>query len=232
MLKIRCTRHASSSLRSAFGASAPCSHSYPALFPVSSPHPIDLTRILDAARAGDEAAAREVWSHVYGELHALAAIKLAHNSPHHTLRPTDLVHEAYLKLGGSEEMQWQNRAHFFGAAARAMRNILVDHARRRAALKHGGGQRRVSLSEVGAAPHQAHDPIDILALNRALDELAMHDPRAARLTTLRYFAGLTVAEAANTLGISTATAERDWRYARAWLHRQVTTTPAPPPASQ
>jgi RNA polymerase sigma factor (TIGR02999 family) len=189
---------------------------------MSSSKPIELTRILDAARAGDEAAAHDVWKHVYGELHALAAIKLARTPPHHTLRPTDLVHEAYLKLGGSEEMQWQNRAHFFGAAAQAMRNILVDHARRNAALKHGGGQRRVSLSQVGAPPRSSCDPIDVLALNSALDALDAHDPRAARLTTLRYFAGLTVAEAARTLGISTATAERDWRYARAWLHQRVT----------
>jgi RNA polymerase sigma factor (TIGR02999 family) len=182
----------------------------------------DVTRILQAIEEGDAHAAQELLPLVYDELRALAAQKIAHEKPGRTLQATALVHEAYLRLvttGEAREAHWQGRVHFFAAAAEAMRHILVDNARRKRRLKHGGGRRRVELDEAVPAPPEAAD--DLLALDEALTRLAAEDPDAARVVQLRYFAGLSVAEAAQALGISRATAYRQWAFARAWLLQQL-----------
>jgi RNA polymerase sigma factor (TIGR02999 family) len=175
----------------------------------------DLTQILRAAQAGDARAADRLAVAVYEELRRLAARKLAHEPPGLTLQATALVHEAYLRLVGDEQADWRNRAHFFAAAAEAMRRILVERARRHARQKHGGGRRRVELDE--AAPAVPPVPVDLLALDEALARLAALDPVKAELVKLRFFAGLEVADAAKVLQISKATADRYWAYARAWL---------------
>jgi RNA polymerase sigma factor (TIGR02999 family) len=170
--------------------------------------------------AGDQQASSRLLPILYDELRRLAAQKLAHEAPGHTLDATSLVHEAYLRLVGKEEQRWDGRGHFFAAAAEAMRRILVDHARRKKSLKHGGGLERRDLDEAElAAPRPGED---ILALNEALDLLAAKDPVKAELVKLRYFAGLSQEAAAKALGISTSTADRYWAYARAWLHHQIT----------
>jgi RNA polymerase sigma factor (TIGR02999 family) len=159
------------------------------------------------------------WStQLHDELRRLAASKLARQPPGQTLHATDLVHEAWLRLGGSNQ-QWQTRAHFFGAAAQAMRHILIDQARRKAASRHGGGQQRVELTEskiIGGAPED-----ELLAVNEALDRLTAHDALKAELVKLRYFAGLSLREAAEALGISEPTAKRYWTYSKAWLFREM-----------
>lgn len=153
---------------------------------------------------------------VYDELRKLAAARLAHENPGQTLQATALVHEAYLRLGGGQaDSTWQSRAHFFGAAAEAMRRILIDAARRKGRQKRGGDQHRVDFSLI--EPAVVDSNFDLLALNDALTEFSRHDPVKAELVKLRYFAGLTLDEAAATLEISTATADRYWKYARAWL---------------
>lgn len=183
----------------------------------------DVTRILSAIEAGNAAASEELLPIVYEELRRLAARSLAREKPQ-TLQATDLVHEAYLRLVGdgrdaSNHQGWDSRAHFFGAAAESMRRILTDRARRRGRLKHGGGRERFSLQEGDAA---AESPgIDVLALDEALTKLAVEDSVKADLVKLRYFAGLTVEEAAGTLDISRATADRYWAYARAWLYHEI-----------
>jgi RNA polymerase sigma factor (TIGR02999 family) len=178
----------------------------------------DVTRLLESAAAGDPTAAGELLPLVYGELRKLAAARLAAEKPGQTLQATALVHEAYLRLVGSNSAQaWNGRDHFFGAAAEAMRRILVDFARRKKTEKHGGGAVRQELIEV-AAP--ASDD-EILALDEALTQLAATDPHKAELVKLRFFAGLTGDEAARVLGISPATADRYWVYARAWLRTAV-----------
>ena len=176
----------------------------------------DLTHVLDAAAAGDPRAARELLPLVYDELRRLAAARLAHEAPGQTLDATALVHEAYLRLvGPADARRWQDRGHFFAAAAQAMRNLLVDHARRKRRDKHGGGRRRVELDEsVPASP--GAEP-DLLALDEALTRLAAADPEAAAVVQLRYFGGLSIEEAAEALGTSRATAYRHWAFARAWL---------------
>ena len=180
----------------------------------------DVSRLLDAAAAGDRRAAAELLPLVYDELRHLAAARMAAEAPGHTLQPTALVHEVYLRLVGSaDESRWDGRGHFFGAAAEAMRRILVDAARRKGLAKHGGELDRVDLDAVRpAAPDPRHD---LVALDGALTALALEDPQAARLVELRHFAGLTIPEAARTLGISPRGADRLWAYARAWLHREV-----------
>jgi RNA polymerase sigma factor (TIGR02999 family) len=178
-----------------------------------------MTRILTAAGSGDKDAAAKLWDMVYEELHDLAARKMAHNRPGQTLQPTALVHEAYLRLVGKKEMRWDNRAHFFGAAARAMRNILVDRLRRGGRIRHGAGRKRVSISKVELVC--AERDIDLLALDEALDRLEKHDKRLCDMTLLRFFAGLTIEDTALALGVSTSTVERDWAYARAWLFREM-----------
>jgi RNA polymerase sigma factor (TIGR02999 family) len=177
----------------------------------------DVTRILSAIDRGDAHAAGQLLPLVYGELRKLAAAKLAAEKPGQTLQATALVHEAYLRLVGGEKAQhWESRRHFFAAAAEAMRRILVDRARRKARKRHGGGLDRRPLDpDRLAAPGPADD---VLALDEALDRLAAEDPRRAELVKLRFFGGLTVAEAGRCLGLSRATADRDWAYARAWLY--------------
>jgi RNA polymerase sigma factor (TIGR02999 family) len=181
----------------------------------------DVTRLLDRATAGDRRAAAELLPLVYDELRKLAAVRMAAESPDQTLEPTALVHEAYLRLvGPAAHATFDHRGHFFAAAAEAMRRILVDNARRKRTEKHGGQRRRVELKDVAAGADSAAD--DLLALDEALDALAAEDPRKARLVELRYFAGLSVEEAAAALGISEATAKRDWVYARSWLFGRLT----------
>lgn len=179
----------------------------------------DVTKILDDIRKGDAQAAEELLPIVYDELRRLAAHKMAHEAPGHTLQPTALVHEAWLRLVGNEDARWDNRAHFFGAAAEAMRRILIDEARRKHALRHGGGQQRVDLDQVDIASAAEDD--QLLAVHEALDRLAAQDHLKAELVKLRYFAGMTIHEAAEVLGISEPTAKRYWAYARAWLYREI-----------
>jgi len=178
-----------------------------------------LTRILDRVHQGDAKAAEELLPLVYDELRKLAAHKMAHEAPGHTLQPTALVHEAWLRLTENEHVKWDGRTHFFGAAAEAMRRILIDSARRKRAARHGGGQQRVELQEwdlpAGADEEQ------LLAVNEALEKFAAIDQQKAELVKLRYFVGMTIEEAAEVLGVSAPTAKRYWTYARAWLFREL-----------
>ena len=180
----------------------------------------DVTRLLDAAAAGDRLAAAEVLPLVYDELRKLAAVRMADETPDHTLQPTALVHEAYVRLiGPADGERWDHRGHFFAAAAEAMRRILVDRARRKAAVRHGGGLARLELvPDLAATPEPRED---LIALDAALDRLAAEDPLKAELVKLRYFVGLTLPEAATALGLSERTAGRHWAFARAWLRRAV-----------
>lgn len=186
----------------------------------------DVTSILMAAQHGDQHASEELLPLVYDELRRLAAQKLASESPGQTLDATALVHEAYLRLvpSGPEslrpEQNWEGRGHFFAAAAEAMRRILIERARRNHRQKHGGGLRRVDV-DVSLVSCQMPDD-DLLALDEALDRLKAQDPSKAQLVQLRFFAGLSIDDAAKMLEISSATAKRNWRYARAWLHREIT----------
>ena len=174
----------------------------------------DVTQLLDAAAAGDHKAAADLLPLVYDELRKLAAARMAGESPGHTLQPTALVHEAYMRLvGGGTEQVWSGRGHFFAAAAEAMRRILVDTARRKASLKHGGGVRPVDLPDV-AAPESDDQ---LLALDDALTRLAVEDPVAARVVELRHFAGLGHEQVAAALGVTVYAARLKWTYARAWL---------------
>jgi RNA polymerase sigma factor (TIGR02999 family) len=176
----------------------------------------DVTQILNAIAQGDPCAARQLLPLVYDELRRLAAQKLACERPGQTLDATALVHEAYLRLVGPADTQhWKDRGHFFAAAAQAMRNILVDNARRKQRDKHGGGRRRVALDDSVPAPPSAAE--ELLLLDEALTRLACEDPEAAAVVQVRYFAGLSVEEAALSLGLSRATAYRHWTFARAWL---------------
>jgi RNA polymerase sigma factor (TIGR02999 family) len=180
----------------------------------------DVTRLLDAAAAGEPRAAAELLPLVYAELRKLAAARLAGEKPGQTLQPTALVHEAYVRLVGGEQPQdWNGRGHFFAAAAEAMRRILVDHARQRKSAKRGGDRERLDLDAIDVAI--ADWPEDLVALDEALDRLAAVDPKAARLVHLRFFAGLPIPEVAAVLGVSPRTADRLWAYARAWLHQAV-----------
>ena len=176
----------------------------------------DVTTILNAIDSGDPQAAEKLLPLVYDELRKLAAHKLNNEKPGQTLQATGLVHEAYLRLvGGASERQWNSRGHFFGAAAEAMRRILIDVARRKASVKHGGNRERVELDgELLAGPSRS---LDLFALDEALDRLATIDARKAELVKLRFFAGLSMSQAADALGISESTADADWAYAKAWL---------------
>ena len=177
----------------------------------------EVTRILSALEAGDASAAELLLPVVYEELRKLAAHKLAQEKPGQTLQATALVHEAYLRLVDVDKAQnWQSRAHFFAAAAEAMRRILIDRARRKARSKHGGGRQRLDLNEACSIVQSPSN--ELVALDEALDKLAVEDPGKAELVKLRYFAGLSVENAAEVLGISPATAKRHWAYARAWLY--------------
>jgi RNA polymerase sigma factor (TIGR02999 family) len=187
----------------------------------------EVTRLLDAAAAGDRRAAAELLPLVYDELRKLAAARLADEAPGQTLQPTALVHEAYLRLvGPADATRWENRGHFFAAAAEAMRRILVDAARRKRREKHGGDRHRVGLDAVPAPDPDSRD--DLVALDAALTRLAAEDPQAARLVELRHFGGLTGPGAAAALGLSPRTADRVWAFARAWLHRELTAGGAGP----
>jgi RNA polymerase sigma factor (TIGR02999 family) len=175
-----------------------------------------ITQVLRAIEQGDPHAASQLLPLVYDELRKLAAEKMANERPGQTLEATALVHEAYVRLvGNGAEPHFNGRGHFFAAAAQAMRNILVDNARRKRRPKHGGGRHRVTLDEALPAPPDGAD--ELLALDEALSRLAAEDPEASRIVQLRYFAGLSVEEAAQTLGLSRAHAYRQWTFARAWL---------------
>jgi RNA polymerase sigma factor (TIGR02999 family) len=177
----------------------------------------DVTQILSRIEAGDPRAADELMPLVYDELRRLAAAKLAHEKPGQTLQATALVHEAFVRLvDGAAARQWESRGHFFAAAAEAMRRILIDGARRKKRIKHGGDRLRISLDATLTIADA--EPDDLLALDEALTQLAAEAPDKAQLVKLRYFAGLTVEEAAAAMDISPSTAKRHWAYARAWLY--------------
>lgn len=179
----------------------------------------EATLLLNAIENGDSNAANKLLPLVYEELRRLAASRMAHEKPGQTLQATALVHEAWLRLVGNEAQHFKNRAHFFGAAAEAMRRILIDRARHRRAIRHGGGQQRVELDEV-ELPFPTDDD-QLLAVNEALDKLAIVQPIEAELVKLRYFVGLTHDETAEVLGISVRTAKYYWAHARAWLFREI-----------
>ena len=180
----------------------------------------ETTRILAAMERGDRKAAEELLPLVYEELRRLAAHKMAQIPPGQTLQPTALVHEAYLRLvGSSVEQKWDGRGHFFAAAAEAMRRILIESARRKSAVRHGGGQQSLDIDAVQITAELQDD--NILAVNDALEKLAQRDPQKAELVKLRYFVGLKVDEAAEVLGISETMAKRHWTYARSWLLREI-----------
>jgi len=176
----------------------------------------DVTHILAQIESGDSLATERLLPLVYDELRKLAAFRMQRESPEHTLQATALVHEAYLRIVDSSHAQsWNSRGHFFGAAAEAMRRIMVERARAKQSLKAGGQRTRRELPEIETPPER--DAIDLIALDDALQKLAMKDARKAELVKLRFFAGLTIEDAAQILGISTTTADTDWAYARCWL---------------
>ena len=179
----------------------------------------EITRLLETMREGKPEAAEELLSHVYRELRALAASKMAHEAPGQTLQPTALVHEAWLRLNQGEGLRSSNRAYFFAAAGEAMRRILVENARRKKRVKRGGDLRRVDLENVDVASPLPDD--DLLALDEALTRFAEFEPRAAEVVKLLFFVGLTQEQAAREPGISVATIERQWAFGRAWLFREI-----------
>ena len=185
--------------------------------------PLDITRLLREWQGGSADALERLIPLVYRELHALASRYFSAERRDHTLQATALVHEAYLKLAGQRDVDWQNRAHFFGIAARLMRRILVDHARSDRRVKRGGGVANVSLADVdaGASPEPL-DPVDAHALDEALGRLETLDPQQGRVVELRFFGGLTVEETAQVMALSPATVKREWAVARAWLYREMT----------
>ena len=179
----------------------------------------DVSRILEAAQHGDPTAAEQLLPLVYEELRRLAAHKMANEAGGHTLQPTALIHEAWLRLVGNQSQKWEGRAHFFGAAAEAMRRVLIDRARRKRAARHGGGQQRLDVEGIElTAPVEDGE---LLAVNEALDKLAAEHPAEAELVKLRYFVGMTNEEAAESLGISPRTAKYYWTHARAWLYHAI-----------
>ena len=179
----------------------------------------DITILLKRVEEGDAHAPSELLSLVYAELRALAARKMAREAPGHTLQATALVHEAWLRLGGDQQPRWENRAHFFGAAAEAMRRILIDSARRRSRVRHGGQLQRLDVDDVDIVSPLPDD--DLLALDEALDRLAAADPRAAEVVKLCFYLGLSRPEAAESLGVSLSTVERAWAFSRVWLFREL-----------
>jgi RNA polymerase sigma factor (TIGR02999 family) len=186
----------------------------------------DITRLLVEWRRGDEAALERLIPIVYEELRRVASARMRTEGSDHTLQTTALVHEAYLRLVGLDRMSLQNRTHFFAMAARLMREILVDHARRRNALKRGGGGTLLNLEDLAAGA--ASTIVDMLALDEALDDLTSLDQRLCRVVELRFFAGLSIAETADALDVSPATVERDWTVAKAWLLQRLSPAAAPP----
>lgn len=180
----------------------------------------EVTRVIEGIQHGDPRAAEELLPLVYEELRKLAASKMANEAMGNTLQPTALVHEAWLRLIGNDNPKFAGRAHFFAAAAEAMRRILIDRARRKCALRHGAGQVRVDIQQIDLASPGADD--QLLAVNEALDKLAAQDSTEAELVKLRYFVGLTVEEAATLLDISPRTARNYWAHARTWLYHEIT----------
>ena len=184
----------------------------------------DVTSLLVRANDGDRLATEELFPLVYEELRVLSERFLSAEGPEHTLQPTALVHEAYIRLIGPGGTDWENRRHFFGAAARAIRRILTDHARAKHRIKRGGEQRRVALEDVD--PAVSAQAMDFVGLDEALTKLADMDPHMANLVELKFFGGLSVEEIAKSTGVSESTVARDWRFARAWLHRALDGEPA------
>lgn len=187
---------------------------------MSQGEPNRVTEILQAAASGDRQAASDLLPLVYDELRALARARLAKAPPGNTLQATALVHEAYMKVVGEADPRWDGRGHFFAAAARAMRNILVDQARRKASVKHGGEARRVNETPEIVASDDVK-PEQMISLDASLSRLEAEDPRKAQVVMLRVFCGLTNEQTAEALGISVPTVERDWRFARSWLQREI-----------
>jgi len=179
----------------------------------------DVTRILEAAQQGDSTAADQLLPLVYGELRRLATHKMASEASGHTLQPTALVHEAWLRLVGNENQKWDGRGHFFAAAAEAMRRILIERARRKRAVRHGGGQSPADVDDFEIAAPVQDD--ELLAISEALDKFALRDKQKAELVKLRYFVGLTLEETAEVLGVAVPTASRWWSYSRAWLCQEI-----------
>lgn len=185
-------------------------------------NPTEITTLLLAHAAGDSAALERLLPRVYDELRRMARQRLRHERTDHTLSATDLVHEAFLKLVGLDQVDWQNRAHFFAIAAQMMRRILVDNARRERRPKHGSGDRGAPLDDaVAAAPPPEVDQVDALALDAALTKLEALDPDQARIVELRFFGGLTIEEAAEVMRVSPATIKREWAIAKGWLYREL-----------
>ncbi len=184
----------------------------------------DVTELLDAWSAGDKEALDELMPLVINDLRRMAGAYLARESPGHTLQPTALVNELYLRLAGRRTVQWESRTQFFASMAEIMRRILVDHARHRKAAKLGGGAPRLSFDEAIGVRRQLKEPqddLDLVALDEALKSLAEVDPRQSRIVELRFFGGMSVAETADAVGVSAATVKREWRVARAWLFRHM-----------
>ncbi|MCA9290468.1 MAG: sigma-70 family RNA polymerase sigma factor [Phycisphaerales bacterium] len=188
---------------------------------MSDAHGSEITRIMHSVQAGDRQAASQLLPLVYDELRRLAHQRMAAEPADHTLQATALVHEAYLRLvGDADAANWDSRGHFFAAAARAMRRILIERARRHAAAKHGGGRQRVSFNRIDDEPDD-ETGVDLIALDEALTRLESEDPRLSQIIMLRYFAGLTVDQTAQHLGVSSRTVKRDWTVARAWLYHEI-----------
>ncbi len=185
--------------------------------------PPDVTRLLQAWSDGDETALARLLPLVEADLRRLARACMRHERNGHTLQPTALVNEAFLRLAGARRLEWQDRAHFMGIAARLMRRVLVDHARARGYQKRGGGAERVSLD--GALLEAAQRPLDVIELDRALETFATIDARRSRVVELRFFGGLTLEETAEVLNVSSETVKRDWRVAKLWLHRELNGNP-------
>jgi len=180
---------------------------------------MDVTRLIEAVSAGEASATEDLLPVIYDDLRRIALSKLSREVASHTLQPTALVHEAYMRLVGSNSDSWENRAHFFGAAAEAMRRILIDHARKKKRLKRGGGAKRMEFHEHMAIEQTEAE--ELLALDEALQELELLDKEKAELVKLKFFAGMSLKEAASILSIPPRTADRYWAYARAWLRRQI-----------
>jgi RNA polymerase sigma factor (TIGR02999 family) len=178
-----------------------------------------VTQLLQAAGQGDGDARDKIWAMVYGELHRLAQLQLAGDAVRRGLQPTALVHEAYLRLVGGADVAWNSRRHFFAAAAQAMRRIRIEDARRQHRLKRGAGQQPAELHEEPAQPDS--DPLEILAIDEALHKLEQQDPRKAEIVALRFFAGLSIDETARVLDVSPRTVDAEWRFAKAWFHREL-----------
>jgi len=188
--------------------------------------PGQVTEILSAIGAGDKQAGAELLPLVYDELRRLAAARMAREAPGQTLQATALVHEAWLRLVGDNEVLWNSRGHFFGAAAEAMRRILLERARKRGRIRHGGGLERVALEQVSLATRDSDEVV--VAIHEALEKLAAEAPQKAEIVKLRYFGGLEHAEIAEVLGVSEPTVRRHWAYARSWLYAELKSQLGPP----